>query len=97
MRAIAENSVVTDPVAEPETETEVGSEEEGSPSGPRIRCPLCGWSPAKNDLWACTCRYMWNTFDTAGVCPACLRQWTETQCLRCHQWSPHSDWYEQEA
>ena len=95
--AIAENSVVTDPVAEPETETEVGSEEEGEPSGPRIRCPLCGWSPAKNDLWACTCRYVWNTFDTAGVCPACLHQWTETQCLRCHQWSPHSDWYEQEA
>jgi hypothetical protein len=25
------------------------------PSGPRIRCPLCGWSPLKDDLWACDC------------------------------------------
>jgi len=25
------------------------------PSGPRIRCPLCGWSPRKNDLWSCAC------------------------------------------
>jgi|ERR1035437_3530881 hypothetical protein len=23
------------------------------PSGPRIRCPLCGWSPCKHDLWSC--------------------------------------------
>src|SRR5439155_25970244 len=25
------------------------------PSGPRIRCPLCGWSLRKNDLWSCAC------------------------------------------
>ena len=35
-----------------------------------------------------------NTFDTRGVCPACLHQWTETQCLSCSRWSPHSGWYE---
>jgi hypothetical protein len=22
-------------------------------SDPRIRCPLCGWSPRKEDLWFC--------------------------------------------
>ena len=27
------------------------------PSGPRIRCLLCGWSPRKDDRWACcSCR-----------------------------------------
>jgi len=66
----------------------------GKPSGPRIRCPLCGWKPGKHDRWACTCGHMWNTFDTGGVCPSCLRQWTTTQCYSCHRWSPHSDWYE---
>jgi len=62
-------------------------------SGSRIRCPLCGWSPRKEDKWLCTCGKQWNTFDTRGVCPACMHQWTETQCLSCSRWSPHSDWY----
>jgi hypothetical protein len=48
---------------------------------PRIRCPLCGWSPPKEDRWSCSCGNEWNTFDTGGVCPACLHQWAETQCL----------------
>jgi hypothetical protein len=59
---------------------------------PRIRCPLCGWSPRKEDKWFCTCGDEWNTFDTGGVCPACLHQWRETQCLSCSGWSPQ-DWY----
>jgi len=59
----------------------------------RIKCPLCGWTPAAHHLWMCSCRYLWNTFDTGGVCPKCLKQWTETACLECHQWSPHSAWY----
>lgn len=60
---------------------------------PRIRCPLCGWSPRKEDKWFCTCGNEWNTFDTGGVCPACLHQWGETQCPACSRWSPHSLWY----
>ena len=38
------------------------------PSGHRIRCPLCGWSPRKDDRWACECGHQGNTFDTGGVC-----------------------------
>jgi len=73
---------------------ELEQEESVGPSGPRIRCPKCGWSPRKGDLWACSCGHLWNTFDTGGVCPACLRQWTETQCLSCARWSAHSDYAE---
>jgi mannose-6-phosphate isomerase-like protein (cupin superfamily) len=60
-----------------------------------IRCPLCGWSPRKEDKWFCTCGNEWNTFDTGGVWPTCLHQWTETRCLSCSRWSPHSLWYSQ--
>jgi hypothetical protein len=64
------------------------------PSGPRIRCPLCDWSPQPLDLWMCVCGHRWNTFDTGGVCPACLHQWLSTQCAACHGWSAHSEWYQ---
>jgi hypothetical protein len=71
------------------------SSKEGSPrhGGPRIRCPRCGWEPERDSRWSCSCLHSWNTFDTEGRCPACGRQWVETQCLRCHQWSPHREWY----
>jgi hypothetical protein len=59
----------------------------------RIRCPLCLWEPRAEDRWMCSCRHTWNTFDTGGVCPGCLKQWTMTMCLSCHAWSAHSDWY----
>ena len=72
---------------------EPGQEKTVDPSGPRIRCPLCGWSPRKDDRWSCNCGHEWNTFDTGGVCPSCLHQWASTQCLKCGGWSPHSDWY----
>jgi hypothetical protein len=80
--------VKSKPGSLPEVETgDIGG------AGAEIRCPLCGWTPNRGDVWACTCRYLWNTFDTGGVCPGCLRRWTMTACLSCHQWSPHSDWY----
>jgi len=79
---------------EPTTSTESG--EGGGPLGPRIRCPLCGWQPTKDDRWACKCLHVWNTFDTGGVCPSCLYQWKDTQCLKCGRFSPHSQWYSSE-
>ena len=60
----------------------------------RIRCPKCDWEPAKLPMWMCSCRHKWNTFDTAGQCPACGKTWADTQCLSCHNFSPHTDWYE---
>jgi len=80
-------STVLDPGLAEEQEKDLDT------SGPRIRCPLCGWPPRKEDHWLCSCGHEWNTFDTGGVCPACLHHWTETQCLSCSRWSPHSDWY----
>ena len=61
--------------------------------GSRIRCPRCAWEPGREDLWMCTCLHLWNTFETRGICPACGREWKETQCPRCSAWSPHEDWY----
>ncbi len=82
------------PIIAPDRELEE-DKKPGASEPPRIRCPLCGWSPRKDDLWSCACGNEWNTFDTGGVCPACLHQWTETQCLSCARWSPHADWYAQ--
>ena len=81
--------VADNPVIVPDRELE----DEKDPGIPRIRCPLCWWSPTKEDKWFCTCGNEWNTFETGGVFPACLHQWTETRCLKCGGWSPHSDWY----
>jgi len=78
----------------PDVDTEKQQDEYSGLTGPRIRCPLCYWMPRKDDLWWCNCGHSWNTFDTGGVCPACLRQWTETQCKACSLWSAHSAWYE---
>ena len=74
-------------------EPNVDQEKIPGPSGPLIRCPLCRWTPRTEDRWSCSCGHEWNTFDTGGICPACLHQWSTTQCLSCKGWSPHSDWY----
>ena len=75
--------------ARPETETT----DRGSGGEGRIRCPLCGWERRAENRWACDCLFTWNTFDTGGVCPGCMKQWTTTMCLSCGGWSLHSDWY----
>src|SRR5438477_1575418 len=38
---------------------ETDQEKSPDPSGPRIRCPLCGWSPRKDDHWSCSCGHQW--------------------------------------
>jgi hypothetical protein len=58
-----------------------------------IRCPKCAWTPRASDRWECSCGFVWNTFDTRGVCPACQHAWEDTQCPACQRWSPHADWY----
>ncbi len=65
----------------------------GEQGGPRIRCPLCAWRPRATDRWQCQCGCQWNTFDTSGQCPDCGFRWPVTQCLACHEFSPHESWY----
>ncbi len=72
---------------------EAEAEDEEGERSRRIRCPVCRWQPQKHDRWWCTCGYVWNTFDTAALCPACKKQWEWTQCLKCHERSLHKDWY----
>ena len=80
--------------APPEAEVEQSGGQ--GPKEPRIRCPKCNWSPRAEDRWSCKCGHLWNTFDTGGVCPACLYQWEITMCPRCGKWSAHSDWYSED-
>ena len=60
-----------------------------------IWCPSCEYRPKAEDRWQCTpsCGTVWNTFWTRGVCPGCGVTWPKTQCLACHVFSPHEDWY----
>jgi hypothetical protein len=73
--------------------TAAGNKPGNGPTGPRIRCPRCGWTPNPSCRWQCGCGHTWHTFDTGGVCPGCMKRWESTECPRCHAWSPHSDWY----
>ncbi len=60
----------------------------------KYRCPLCLWESSPADNWLCSqCGCVWNTFKTRGRCPKCNYQWTMTACLKCTQWSPHTEWY----
>ncbi len=64
-----------------------------SPDGRLIRCPRCLFLPPTHLRWNCNCGDVWNTFQTAGRCPACHFQWEETQCPRCGDISPLQAWY----
>jgi hypothetical protein len=79
--------------AEPAIGPPVADTTGGGPVGPHIRCPKCRYAPRVEDRWFCNCGHSWNTFDTGGICPACLNQWKITACPRCGAWSAHSDWY----
>lgn len=65
------------------------------PNNAKVFCPKCQWVPQPADVWMCepACGCLWNTFETGGVCPGCGRSWEDTQCLSCHKWSRHADWY----
>jgi len=61
-----------------------------------IKCPKCSWKADGGAHWICSCGYVWNTFATAGKCPACGKLWTMTQCPTasgCGKYSPHLEWY----
>lgn len=64
----------------------------------KIYCPKCHWQPRPSDRWNCepSCEHSWNTFDTRGQCPKCLKQWHKTQCFRCTQYSPYGTWYHED-
>jgi hypothetical protein len=51
------------------------------------------WLARSEDKWFCECEHEWNMFATGGVYPARLHPRTETQCLACSRWLPHSDCY----
>ena len=53
--------VADSPVMVPERELEEDKKRPSESEPPRIRCPLCGWSPRKEDKWFCTCGHEWNT------------------------------------
>ena len=64
-----------------------------------IWCPQCRWRPRPDSRWICTpaCGTVWHTFWTRGVCPGCAVKWPRTQCLACHEFSPHEAWYHHRA
>ncbi len=63
-----------------------------------IKCPECGWKPDGQPHWQCSCGYIWDTFQTAGRCPACSKQWERTACIPsaggCTAFPLHLDWYD---
>ncbi len=63
------------------------------PDGGLIRCPKCNFQPSEDIRWGCKCGHVWNTFRTAGKCPACSFQWEETMCPECGKMSEHRAWY----
>lgn len=77
----------------PETEIGTGSEEQLDSSGPRIPMPTVRLVASTERSLVLHLRTRLEHLRYRRRLPACLHQWTETQCLRCHRWSPHSDWY----
>ena len=51
--------------------------------------PNATFSPSDDSHWSCKCGHAWNTFWTAGKCPACGFQWEETICPHCGEISDH--------
>jgi hypothetical protein len=68
-----------------------------STDGRLIRCPNCLLSPPSGFQWNCKCGHLWNTFLTAGKCPACHFQWEITGCPHCGEAPEHQAWYVSES
>jgi len=86
--------VVDNPVIAPDRELE--DDKKAGRIGTAAHPVPALWLVArKEDRWFCSCGHEWNTFDTGGVCPACIHQWTSTECPKCGGWSAHSEWYAQ--
>lgn len=58
------------------------------------QCPRCHWRSDGGAHWACTCKHIWNTFETYGVCPVCGHRWADTRCPSCSRWSKHLAFWE---
>jgi len=61
-----------------------------------IQCPKCKWIHDNRTYWKCDpgCGHgPFDTFEFLGKCPNCAKQWEDTRCPHCHQWSPHRSWY----
>jgi hypothetical protein len=67
-----------------------------SSDGRLIRCPKCLFQPSADLRWSCKCGHVWNTFWSAGRCPACQFQWEVTVCPHCREISVHQAWYASE-
>jgi len=50
--------VVDNPVIVPDRKLEEDKKPDAA-EPPRMRCPLCGWSPRRDDKWFCTCGNEW--------------------------------------
>ncbi len=60
----------------------------------QIACPKCDWEPDGHAHWVCDhCATRFDTFETTAICPNCKKQFEDTQCISCTEFSPHLDWY----
>ena len=60
----------------------------------KIACPKCEWEPDGKPYWHCdNCQARFDTFETTAICPNCRKQFRDTQCIACREFSPHPDWY----
>ena len=58
-----------------------------------LRCPGCGWVPFALDAWKCKeCGFVWDSFQTDGVCPRCDHAHDEAACVRCRRIFPNRQW-----
>jgi Zn-dependent protease len=56
-------------------------------------CPSCRTAPPMGAYWQCgQCGQPFDTFQTRGVCPHCVAQFSDMACLDCGELHPLSEW-----